>query len=229
MFTIGRQVYRERLPVLVDDRMRRRVRLVGVVVGAVAFVGLLLLGLLTDVGEDLPPVAGIVVALLLAVALGCFGAGLVPIGPKGWELPPVPRIGWRTQEAIARYHRRNPPPVAPEHRDAVLQGMPETRDMIVRVVFRGNLLLAGWGVGLLGTVLLNVFTLSAGDTFTGFIPVYFLIPVLSSYPAIGGVRLLGRQEQLRVEAEALPPVPPPPPARGRPGTPSGSKLALPGE
>lgn len=229
MFTIGRQVYRKRLPVLIGDRLRARVRLVGVIVGAVTFVGLLLLGLLTDVDEDLPPAAGIGVALLLAAGLGCFGAGLVPLGPAGWTVPPVPRIGWRMQDAIARYYRGNPPPVAPEHRDVVLQGMPEVRDFIVRNAFRGYLWIAGWAIGVLGVVLVNIFTIPADGTVIGLSPVWILLPLLSSWPAIGGVRTLGRQEQLRVEAEALPPVPPPAPARGRPDAPSGSKLSLPGE
>ncbi len=107
--------------------------------------------------------------------------------------------------------------------------MPETRDLLVRAAFRGYLLLGGWALAFLATVLLNVFTISTNDDIVGLSAVWILIPASGAVTAIGGIRTLGRQEQLRVEAEALPPVPPTPPARGRPGTPKGSKLSLPGD
>lgn len=221
-------MFRERLPHLVSVQRRRRLVIVGLVVGVVAFVGLLFLGALLD-DDSVPLAAGIVAALLLACGIGLIGAGFVRIGPKGWNVPPIPGIGWRTQEAIARYYGRKPPPVDPKHRDAVLGRMPETRDLLVRAAFRGYLLLSGWALALLAAVLLNVFTIPAHGDVIGLSAFWVLVPVSGAVTAIGGVRTLGRQEQLRVEAEALPPVPPPPPARGRPDSPSGSKLSLPGE
>ncbi|MBF4606060.1 hypothetical protein [Curtobacterium sp. VKM Ac-1393] len=227
MFKIGWQVYRERLPELVDQRARRRVVHVGVLVAGIVFVGLLLVGLL--LGGATPFAAWVVVAVLGAAGSGCVGAAFTPIGPKGWAVPPVPGIGWRTQEAVARYYRRNPPPVAPEHRDAVLRRMPESRDLIVRSAFRAFLLLGSWVGIILGTAVLDV-TLAVGDDTAILFPgVWVVYLFVSGGTGVLGIRTLGRQEQLRVEAEALPPVPPAPPARGRPGTPNGSKLSLPGE
>ena len=226
MFGIGWQVYRERLPALVSVQRRRRIVLVGGIVAVVALAGLVILGLIFDDGS-VPVAAAIVVAVLFASGIGLIGACFVPIGPKGWNVPPIPGIGWRTQEAIARYYRRSPPPLDPKHRDAVLDRMPETRDLLVRAAFRGYLLLGGWALAFLATVLLNVFTISTNDDIIGLSAVWILIPASGAVTAIGGIRTLGRQEQLRVEAEALPPVPPTPPARGRPGTPKGSKLSLP--
>ena len=228
MFKIGWQVYRERLPALVSVQRRRRIVVVGVIVAVVALAGLVVLGLFFDDGS-VPVAAAIVVAVLFASGIGLIGTCFVPVGPKGWNVPPIPGIGWRTQEAIARYYRRSPPAVDPKHRDAVLHGMPETRDLLVRAAFRGYLLLGGWALALLATVLLNVFTISTNDDIVGLSAVWILIPASGAVTAIGGIRTLGRQEQLRVEAEALPPVPPAPPARGRPGTPKGSKLSLPGD
>lgn len=228
MFGIGWQVYRERLPEVFGQRTRRRMVVVGAIVAVVALAGLVVIGVSLD-DDSVPLAVAIVVAVLFASGIGLIGACFVPIGPKGWNVPPIPGIGWRTQEVIARYYRRNPPPVDPKHRDAVLQGMPETRDLLVRAAFRGYLLLGGWALALLATVLLNVFTISANDDVIGLSAVWILIPASGAVTAIGGIRTLGRQEQLRVEAEALPPVPPTPPARGRPGTPKGSKLSLPGD
>ena len=231
MFRLGWRVFRERLPELVSPRRRRRVAVVGVVVAVVALVGLVLLGAVS--GEaDAPsgPVASALVgAVLLAGGLGLVAACFVPIGPKGWGVPPIPGIGWRTQEAIGRYYRRNPPPVEPAHRDAVLDGMSATRDLLVRSTFRGYLLLGGWASGLLGAVLVDLSTTAASsDSVFGVWPFWLLLPLSGAASAVGGTRTLGRQEQLRVEAEALPPVPPPV-RRGRPDSAVGSKLGLPGE
>lgn len=229
VFRTGWQVYRERLPALVDRRHHRRAVRVGVVVAVVAFAGLLLLGAFVERLDGAVPVAaGVVVALLVAAGIGCVGAALTPIGPRGWSLPPVPGIGWRTQEAIARYFRRNPPPVAPEHRDAVLQGMPATRDLLVRAAYRSLFLTGRWIGIVLGTLVFDVASSVGSDTVILFPGVWIFSIVITNGTGIVGIRTLGRQEQLRVEAEALPPVPPAP-RRGRPDSPSGSKLALPGE
>ncbi|MBF4614164.1 hypothetical protein [Curtobacterium sp. VKM Ac-1376] len=228
MFKIGWQVFRERAPELVGPQYRRRVVVVGAVVAVVAFVGLQGLALLVDDGS-VPLAVWLIASVLFAAGIGCFGACFVPIGPKGWGVPPIPGIGWRTQEAVARYYRRNPPPLAPEHRDAVLDRVPETRDLIVRAAFRGYLLLGGWALALLATITINVATVSAGEPLVGLSAFWLLVPISGAASGIGGLRTLGRQEQLRVEAEALPPMPPPVPPRGRPGTRRGSKLALPEE
>lgn len=224
-------MFRERLPALVSRERRRRIALVGVVAAVVAFVGLVALGLTTPVldGIPLPPVGAVVVALLVAVGIGCIAAGCVPTGPKGWAVPPLPGIGWRTQEAIARYSRNNPPPLAPEHRDAVLDRLPENRDLLVRTAASGLLVLAGGAAALVALVVVNVIQIvSDGDVWR--FPLFWVfLGVMGSATGIGSIRRLGRQEQLRVEAEALPPVPQAAPPRGRPGTPSGSKLALPEE
>ncbi|KQR32772.1 hypothetical protein [Curtobacterium sp. Leaf154] len=231
MFKIGWQVFRERLPALVDARRRRRIRLVGSIAVVVAFVGLVVLGLTTDAFDatPLPPAGRVVVGLLLSVGFGCLAAACVPSGPKGWAIAPIPGIGWRTQEAVARYHRRNPPPVDPKHRDAVLDRLPETRDLLVRSALGGLLLLTGCAATLLAVVILDVAAISA-DTGLSRLPLFwFFLGITGATTGIGGLRTLGRQEQLRVEAEALPPVPPPLPPRGRPGARIGSKLALPEE
>lgn len=107
--------------------------------------------------------------------------------------------------------------------------MSTTRDLLVRSAFRGYLLLGGWASGLLGAVLFDVSTSDAGSgSMVAAWPLWLLLPLSGATSAIGGTRTLGRQEQLRVEAEALPPVPPPV-RRGRPGSATGSKLGLPGE
>ena len=153
----------------------------------------------------------------------------MPSGPKGWAIAPIPGIGWRTQEAVARYHRRNPPPVDPKHRDAVLDRLPETRDLLVRSALGGLLLLTGCAATLLAVVIVDVAAISAGTGLSRLPLFWFFLGITGATTGIGGLRTLGRQEQLRVEAEALPPVPPPLPPRGRPGARSGSKLALPEE
>ena len=228
MYDIGWHVFLDRFPVLVDRRRRRRLVVVGVVVAVVVFVGLLAVGLLTgDLGASSPSnVLWVVGAVLLGAGVGSVGSVFVPVGPSGWAILPVPGIGWRTQEAVARYYRRDPPPVAPEHRDAVLHGMPEHRDVLVRATFRGLLLLVGWALALLGVIAIDVGAIGGFNTALFIVPFW---PLVSAGTAIAGIRTLGRQEQLRVEAGALPPVPPPLPPRGRPGAPSGSKLSLPGE
>lgn len=229
MFRLGWQVYRRRLPDLVDRRVHRRVVRVGIVVALVALVGLLMLAAVVERSSgDVPVAAGIVVAVSGAAGIGCVGAALTPIGPRGWTIPPVPGIGWRTQEAVARYYRHSPPPVAPEHRDAVLQGMPETRDLLVRSTYRSLFLTGGWIGIVLGTLVLDV--ASPGDSARVILfPGVWLVSIMvTTGTGIIGIRTLGRQEQLRVEAEALPLVPPAP-RRGRPDGPNGSKLALPGE
>lgn len=230
MFGIGWQVYRERLPEVIGQRTRRRMVVVGAIVAATSFVVLLLVGVLLErLDSPVPGPAGVVVAVLVAAGLGCFGAALAPVGPKGWAVPPTPGIGWRTQEAIARYYGRNPPAVAPEHRDAVLHGLLENRDQIVRFATRSFLQFASWVGLVLGTVVFVVTFPVDGDQMIVFLGVWSMWLVISSGTGVMGIRTLGRQEQLRVEAEALPPVPPTPPARGRPGTPKGSKLSLPGD
>ncbi|WP_412161931.1 hypothetical protein [Curtobacterium flaccumfaciens] len=228
MFKIGWQVFRERFPALIGPQYRRRVVVVATVVTVVAFIGFQGLALLVDDGS-VPLAVWLVASALFAAGVGGIGSCFVPIGPKGWAVPPIPGIGWRTQEAVARYYRRNPPAVEPEHRDAVLDRMPETRDLIVRGAFRGFLMLGGWALALVGTVVVNVATVPAGDGLVGLSAFWFVVPLSGAVTAIGGLRTLGRQEQLRIEAGALPPVPPPLPPRGRPGARSGSKLALPEE
>ncbi|MBT1584424.1 hypothetical protein [Curtobacterium flaccumfaciens] len=231
MFKIGWQVFRERLPALIGPQYRRRVVVVGIIGVVVAFVGLVVLALTTDVFDATPlPSAGtVVVGLLLSVGFGCLAAACVPSGPKGWAIAPIPGIGWRTQEAVTRYHRRNPPPVDPKHRDAVLDRLPETRDLLVRSALGGLLILAGCAAALLAVVIVDVAAISAGTGLPRLPWFWFFLGITGSATGIGGLRTLGRQEQLRVEAEALPPVPPPVPPRGRPGARSGSKLALPEE
>ncbi|WFR68157.1 hypothetical protein P9139_07555 [Curtobacterium flaccumfaciens] len=230
MFSIGWRVYRERLPGLVGQHRLRRAVLVGVIVTVIVFAALLAGGtLLGRLDGSVPVLAGVVVALFLAAGVGCVGAALTPIGPRGWEIPPVPGIGWRTQEAVARYYRRNSPPIDPRHRDAVLDRVPETRDMLVRSTFRSLFLLGGL-LGISAGTLVFDFASAAGSSPVVLFPGVWVFPLLiNGGTGIVGLRTLGRQEQLRAEAEVLPPVPPPPPARGRPGTPNGSKLSLPGE
>jgi hypothetical protein len=229
VFRSGWQVYRERLPELVDQRHHGRALRVGIVVAVVAFAGLLALGWFVErLDGSVPGPAGIIVALLVSGGIGCVGAALVPIGPRGWALAPVSGIGWRTQDAIARYHRRNPPPVAPEHRDAVLQGMPATRDLLVRTIYRSLFVVGGWTGIVLGTLVYDLTARVDSDTVILFPGVWLFSILFTTGTGIVGIRTLGRQEQLRVEAEALPPVPSAP-RRGRPDSPSGSKLALPGE
>ncbi|KTR08364.1 hypothetical protein [Curtobacterium luteum] len=221
MFRLGWQVFRTRLPELVSDRDRRRLVVVAAIVAPVVFVGLLVVAALTD-GIT---AGGTVAALLFGTAAGGFSMVFCRIGPKGWAIPPVPSIGWRTQEAVARYYRRNPPPVAPEHRDIVLRGIDVYRDLVVRATLQSSFLLGSWVLGLVGGILVAITeTVTHGPVFL-YAPVW---PLIAGGYGIIGIRTLGRQEQLRVEASALPPVPPPP-KRGRPGGPSGSKLALPGE
>jgi hypothetical protein len=231
VFKIGWQVFRERLPALVNPRRRRRILLVGIVSVVVAFVGLLVLALITDVFDATPlPSAGtVVVGLLLSAGIGCIAAACVPSGPKGWAVAPIPGIGWRTQEAVARYYRRNPPPVDPKHRDAVLDRLPENRDLLVRSALGGILMLTGCVAALLALVIVDVAAIAAGAGLSRLPLFWFFLGITGSATGIGGIRRLGRQEQLRVEAEALPPLPPPAPPRGRPGARSGSKLALPEE
>lgn len=222
MFRLGWQVFRARLPDLVSDRDRRRLVVVPSIVAPVVFVGLLVIAALTD-GVT---ASSVVIAVLFGIAAGGFAMVFCRIGPKGWAIPPVPSIGWRTQEAVARYSGRNPPPVAPEHRDIVLRGVDVSRDLVVRATLQSTFLLGSWVFGLLGALVLGL-----GES-TGHGPVFLyapIWPVVAGGYGILGFRTLGRQEQLRVEASALPPVPPAPPKRGRPGGPSGSKLALPGE
>ncbi len=223
-------MYRELLPEVIGERIRRRMVVVGAIVAATTFVVLLLVGVLLDRLDDpVPGPAGVVVAVVVAAGFGCFGASLATAGPKGWAAPPIPGIGWRTQEAIDRYYGRNPPALEPEHRDAVLHGLLESRDQIVRSATRSFLQFSSWVGLVLGTVVF-VLTFSVdGDRMIVFLGVWSMWLVISSGTAIMGIRTLGRQEQLRVEAEALPPVPPAPPTRGRPGTPKGSKLSLPGD
>ncbi len=222
VFRLGWQVFRTRLPELVSDRDRRRLVVVAAIVAPAVFVGLLVVAALTD-GIT---VAGVVAALLFGIAAGGFSMVFCRIGPKGWAILPVPGIGWRTQEAVARYYGRNPPPVAPEHRDIVLRGIDVSRDPVVRATLQSSFLLGSWVFGLVGGILVAITeTVAHGPVFL-YAPVWPLIA--GGYGAIG-IRTLGRQEQLREEASALPPVPPTPPKRGRPGGPSGSKLALPGE
>jgi hypothetical protein len=229
VFRTGWRVYRRRLPELVDRRHHRRAVRVGIVVAVIAFVGLLALGAFVErLDGSVPVAAGILVALLVAAGIGCVGAALTPIGPRGWALPPVPGIGWRTQEAIARYYRRNPPPLAPEHRDAVLQGMPATRDLLVRTAYRSLFLMGGWAGIVLGTLVFDVASAVGGDTAILVPGVWLFSIVFVAGTGVIGIRTLGRQEQLRIEAEALPPVPPAP-RRGRPDSPRGSKLSLPGD
>lgn len=230
MFKIGWQVYRERLPEVIGERIRRRMVVVGGIVAATVFVVLLLVGVLLDRLDDpVPGPAGVVVAVVVAAGFGCFGASMTPVGPKGWALPPIPGIGWRTQEAIARYYGRNPPAVDPQHRDAVLHGLLESRDQILRFATRSFLQFASWVGLVLGTVVFVLTFPVDGDRMIVLLGVWFMWLVISSGTGVMGIRTLGRQEQLRVETEALPPVPPAPPARGRPGTPKGSKLSLPGD
>ncbi|MFJ4221375.1 hypothetical protein [Curtobacterium luteum] len=222
MFRLGWQVFRARLPELVSERDRRRLVVVASIVAPVVFVGLLAIAALTD-GIT---AVGVVEALLFGVAAGGFAMVFCRIGPKGWAIPPVPSIGWRTQEAVARYYGRTPPAVAPEHRDAVLRGIEVHRDVLVRVTLQSSFLLASWVFAVLGGVLLAVTESSVHGPVFLYAPVW---PLIAGGYGVIGLRTLGRQEQLRVEASALPPVPPAPPKRGRPGGPSGSKLALPGE
>ncbi|MFS0729281.1 hypothetical protein ABC270_04275 [Curtobacterium sp. 1P10AnD] len=222
MFRLGWQVFRARLPELVSDRDRRRLVVVASIVAPVVFVGLLVVAALTD-GIT---VVGVVEALLFGVAAGGFAMVFCRIGPKGWAIPPLPTIGWRTQEAIARYYRRTPPAVAPEHRDVVLREIEVSRDLVVRSTLQSSFLLGSWVFGLLGGVLVAVTeSVTHGPVFL-YAPIW---PLVAGGYGVVGLRTLGRQEQLRVEASALPPIPPAPPKRGRPGGPSGSKLALPGE
>jgi hypothetical protein len=228
VYDIGWRVFLDRFPALISRERRRRLVVVGVVVALVVVVGMLAVGLLTgDFGASSPSgLLWVVGSILLGTGVGFVASVFVPVGPSGWAVLPLPGIGWRTQEAIARYYRRSPPPVAPEHRDAVLDGMPERRDVLVRATFRGLLLLVGWALALLGVIAVDVGAIGSLHTGLFLIPFW---PLVSAGTAIAGIRTLGRQEQLRVEAGALPPVPPPRPPRGRPGTPSGSKLSLPGE
>lgn len=231
MFKIGWRVFRERLPALVSPRRRRRIRLAGSIAVVVAFVGLVVLSLTTDAFDatPLPPAGRVIVGLLLSVGFGCLAAACVPSGPKGWAIAPIPGIGWRTQESITRYYRGNPPPLDPKHRDAVLDRLPENRDLLVRSALGGLLILTGCAAAVLAVVIIDVAAISAG-TGLPWLPWFWLFAgVTGSATGIGSLRTLGRQEQLRVEAEALPPVPPPVPRRGRPGARSGSKLALPEE
>lgn len=223
MFRLGWQVFRTRLPGLVSDRDRRRLVVVASIVAPVVFVGLLVVATLTD-GIT---AVGVVEALLFGVAAGGFAMVFCRIGPKGWAIPAVPSLDWRTQEAVARYYRIRQPPLAPEHRDAVLAGMEEQRDRLVRSSVKSLFLLGSWLFAVVGAVI----ALVAGSSGV-YAPAFLWAPL---WPLLGGISsgvglwTLGRQEQLRVEASALPPVPPTPPKRGRPGGPSGSKLALPGE
>lgn len=222
MFRLGWQVFRARLPELVSDRDRRRLVVVASIVAPVVFVGLVVVVVLTD---DVS-VASVAASAAYAAAAGAFSMLFCRLGPKGWSIPAVPSIGWRTQDAVARYYRRSAQPVAPEHRDAVLAGMDDARDRIVRTTFQSSFLLASWLLAVVAAVLVAV----SGSSVHG--PVFLwapLWPLLAGSSGGVGIWTLGRQEQLRAEASALPPVPPAPPKRGRPGGPSGSKLALPGE
>ena len=54
MFKIGWQVFRERLPALIGPQYRRRVVVVGIIGVVVAFVGLVVLALTTDVLDATP-------------------------------------------------------------------------------------------------------------------------------------------------------------------------------
>ncbi len=172
-------------------------------------------------------VGSVVVAVLFGVAAGRVRDGVLPHRAEGLGDPTraVDRLahagGGRATNG------RNAPPVAPEHRDNRAAGcrrQPAT--FFVRATLQSAFLLGSWVFGLLGALVLGL----AGSTGHGPVFLYAPIwPVVAGGYGILGFRTLGRQEQLRAEASALPPVPPTPPKRGRPGGASGSKLALPGE
>lgn len=219
-------MFRARLPEVVSARDRRRLVVVGSVVTPLAVAGLLVVAALTDSWSTGFTVA----AVCFGLAIGGFSLVFCRIGPKGWTIPALPTVDWRTQEQIARYSGRRPPAVVPEHRDAVLRTVETNRDVLVRSSLQGLFLLGSWLFGVMGAVVLAV--TDPGSFASGHGLVFLWAPF---WPVVGGlshavaVRTLGRHEQLRQEASVLPDTPPPPPKRGRPGAPGGSKLALPGE
>ncbi len=103
MFRLGWQVFRARLPELVSDRDRRRLVVVASIVAPVVFVALVVVVVLTD---DVS-VASVAASAAYAAAAGAFSMLFCRLGPKGWSIPAVPSIGWRTQDAVARYYRRS--------------------------------------------------------------------------------------------------------------------------
>lgn len=226
MWRLGWQVFRARLPEVVSARDRRRLVVVGAVVTPLAVAGLLVVAALTESWST----GFVVVAGCFGLAIGGFSLVFCRIGPKGWTIPALPTVDWRTQEQIARYSGRRPPAVVPEHRDAVLRTVETNRDVLVRSSLQGLFLLGSWLFGVLGAVALGVTDPGTFASGHGFAFLYApLWPLLGAVRAGVGFRTLGRHEQLRREASVLPDPPPAPPKRGRPGAPGGSKLALPGE
>jgi len=223
MYSLGWRVFRDHVAGSVPADRRRRSLLVGALVAVAAAVLLVAVGLVFG-WPDLRTAAGVVGLVLLALAAGVAGVALVPLRPRAAD---GTRLYWGTQisapDPIERYFRRGPAPtIDPADRADVLRDADAVRAGLVPEVYRTVLLLV-LGVLLFGAVIpLHV---------PGVWPVWLAV--------VGAVRLattvtrLGRVERARALATVLPDVPARPVSGavrpGRPGTPSGSKLALPGD
>ncbi|OIH97615.1 hypothetical protein BIU90_13620 [Curtobacterium sp. MCBA15_001] len=198
--------------------------LVGVVVAVVAAAGLVATGLAFG-WPDLGSAVAVVALVLLALAVGVFGAALVPLRPRTVDGSRVywSGMGMQAPDPIERYFRSGPAPtIAPADRAAVLREADVVRAGVVPEVYRAVLVSVVAVLAFSAVALLQV---------PGAWPVWVSLIVVVR--VVSDVGRLGRVERARALAAALPDVPPqrtPGPVRpGRPGTPSGSKLALPGD
>ncbi|WIB25653.1 hypothetical protein [Curtobacterium sp. MCSS17_015] len=225
-FRTGWDVYRRQRRALLDRRLVRRRRVVALSVAVSAGTAIVVTQLLTSWVPG-GAVRLAVVLLATAVAAGLVATVFLPESrlPE-WQEDRQDDPEWRRTERIEAQFRRQPPPLDPADRAAVLATVERVVDPLVvsisRTAFLGPAWLAIWAAGL-----------ALGGT--GMMFMLTVWPPVAAFfqlgPSIALVHRLGRVSTAGARAEALDPAEPvaPPPVPPRNADPRGSKVRLPGD
>lgn len=223
MYSLGWRVFRDHVGGAVPADRRRRAVVIGVLVAVAAAVLLVGLGIVAG-WPDLRDGGQVVGVVLLAPALGLVGAACVPLRPRAAD---GSRLYWgavsTAPDSSERYFRRGAAPtIDPADRDDLLRDAAAIRAALVPEVYRGLLVLVAVVPAFAAVVVLDA---------PARIVVWVAVAVTVRTAA--SVIRLGRVERARALAELLPDAPARTASRsvrpGRPGTRSGSKIALPGD
>jgi hypothetical protein len=226
MIRAGWAVFRRDVRAVVPARRIRTAVLVGGIV-AVVLAALVLAGGTAWSWFDVGPIRAVLGSVAAGLATGCLAIAICPLGP----LPTGQRLLRDSVEYSPPYRlapyfaRRNRLPVPPEERAAVLLSAERQRNWAIPSMIRSAALVGVFVFVFVALMSVSLF-LGVGDPFLGwFVPVYSLAMALNG---VDTLRRLGRIEQVRLAALAVPEPEPPAPAARRPH-PRGSVLRLPEE